>query len=80
MYSELAKRSWIHTLGGGLSRLYTRSMSESDSKTIESERHGSLDKNKKETGRERFTEGLRDAREDDLRFQSNTKVLSLQCM
>jgi hypothetical protein len=24
MYGELAKRSWIHTLGGGLSRLYTR--------------------------------------------------------
>jgi hypothetical protein len=35
-------------LGGGASRLYTRSMLKSDSEAIVSERHRSLDKNKEE--------------------------------
>jgi hypothetical protein len=47
-------------------------MSKSDSEATVSERHSSLDKNKEENRhRERFAEGTRDAREDDLRFQSN---------
>jgi hypothetical protein len=29
MYDELAKKSWLHTLGGGASRLYTKSTHES---------------------------------------------------
>jgi hypothetical protein len=61
-------------LGGGASGLYTRSMPKSDSEAAVSERHMSLEKNKKEIGRigrERFGEGPRNAREDDLRFQSN---------
>jgi hypothetical protein len=52
-------------------RLYTRSMPKSDSKSAGSERHSSVNKNNKEIGRERFVEGPRDAREGDLRFQSN---------
>jgi hypothetical protein len=58
-------------LGCGASRLYTRSMLKSDSEAIVSERHRSLDKIRKRIGRERFAEGPRDAREGDLRFQSN---------
>jgi hypothetical protein len=59
-------------LGGGASRLYTRSMAKSDSEAIVSERHSSLYKIKEENRqREIFAEGLRDAREGDLRFQSN---------
>jgi hypothetical protein len=42
-----------NALGGGPSRLYTRSMSQSDLETAESERHGSLDKNKKKRKTER---------------------------
>jgi hypothetical protein len=45
-----------------------------DSEAAVSERHRSLEKNKKEIGmigRERFAEGPRDAREGDLQFQSN---------
>jgi hypothetical protein len=59
--------------GVGASRLYTRSTPESDSEVAESERHSSSDKNLKDRGRERFTEGLRDAREDDLQFYSNVQ-------
>jgi hypothetical protein len=58
-------------LGGGASRLYTRSMPKSDSEAIVSERHRSLAKIRKRIGRERFAEGLRDVREGDLQFQSN---------
>jgi hypothetical protein len=46
-------------------------MPKSDSESAESEMHSSVDKNKKEIDRERFVEGPRDAREGDLRFQSN---------
>jgi hypothetical protein len=55
-------------------------MPKSDSEAAVSERHRSLEKNKKEIGKiggERFTEGPRDAREGDLRFQSNIKVAEL---
>jgi hypothetical protein len=37
-FVKLAGRSWIHVLGGGAPRLYTRSTSESDSKAQESGR------------------------------------------
>jgi hypothetical protein len=50
-----------NALGGGPSRLYTRSMSESDLETAESERHGSLDKNKKKRKKERKKEAERDS-------------------
>jgi hypothetical protein len=40
-------------LRGGASRLYTSSMPKSDSEAAKSERHSSLDKNKKEIGGER---------------------------
>jgi hypothetical protein len=52
-------------------KTYTRSMPKSDSEAATSERHSSLDKNKKKIDGERFVEGPRDAREGDLRFQSN---------
>jgi hypothetical protein len=47
-----------NALGGGPSRLYTRSMSESDLETAESERHGSLKKKRK---KERKKEAERDS-------------------
>jgi hypothetical protein len=65
-YGELAKRRWLHALGGGASRLYKRSTFESDLESAESERHSSPDKNKKKRGGERFAERPRDAREGDL--------------
>jgi hypothetical protein len=61
-------------LGGGASRLYTRLMPKSDLEDTISERHRSLEKNKKEIGKiggKKFAEGPRDAIEGDLRFQSN---------